>query len=109
MNVGSCIGLSQRIISTLCAMVCAGLLGAAPAAKAADLYLDNGGGAATNWATAANWDTAPDGTGGNPGAAPGAAGMMATLWYYVPRKEWDKTERIIRESGEAFSKDFPDG
>jgi hypothetical protein len=37
-----------------------------------------------------------------------AYGMMATTWIQVPSKEWDVTERIIRESGEAFSKDFPD-
>ena len=38
----------------------------------------------------------------------GAYGMMATTWFHVQRKEWDVVERIIRESGDAFSKDFPD-
>lgn len=37
-----------------------------------------------------------------------AYGMMATTWIQVPSKEWDVTERIVREAGEAFSKDFPD-
>ena len=37
-----------------------------------------------------------------------ALGMMATTWFQLPSKEWDVVERIIRESGEAFSKDFPD-
>ena len=37
-----------------------------------------------------------------------AYGMIATTWIQVPSKEWDVTERVIRESGEAFSKDFPD-
>ncbi len=37
-----------------------------------------------------------------------AHGMMATTWFHVQRKEWDVVERIIRESGEAFLKDFPD-
>jgi hypothetical protein len=37
-----------------------------------------------------------------------AYGMIATTWIQVPSKEWDVTERIIRESGEAFSKYFPD-
>jgi hypothetical protein len=38
----------------------------------------------------------------------GAEGMIATTWSHVQRKEWDVVERIIRESGEAFRKDFPD-
>lgn len=37
-----------------------------------------------------------------------ALGMIATTWTQVPSKEWDVTERIIRESGAAFCKDFPD-
>ncbi len=37
-----------------------------------------------------------------------AYGMMATTWFHVQRKEWDVVERIIRESGDAFRKDFPD-
>lgn len=41
-------------------------------------------------------------------AAYGADGMIATTWFHVQRKEWDVVERIIRQSGEAFSKDFPD-
>ena len=38
----------------------------------------------------------------------GAEGMIATTWFHVQRKEWDVVEKIIRESGEAFNKDFPD-
>lgn len=38
----------------------------------------------------------------------GATGMIATLWQYPRQSKWDVVERIIRESGEAFSKDFPD-
>lgn len=41
-------------------------------------------------------------------AAYGADGMIATTWAHVQRKEWDMVARIIRDSGEAFSKDFPD-
>lgn len=37
-----------------------------------------------------------------------ANGMIATTWVHVQRKEWDVVERIIRESGETFRKDFPD-
>jgi len=42
-------------------------------------------------------------------AAHGAYGMIATTWSHVQRKEWDEVQRIINESGETFSKDFPDG
>jgi len=35
-------------------------------------------------------------------------GMMATTWFHVQRKEWDVVKRIIKVSGETFSKDFPD-
>jgi len=38
----------------------------------------------------------------------GADGMIATTWFHVPRKEWNVVDRIIRESGKAFKKDFPD-
>lgn len=38
----------------------------------------------------------------------GAEGMIATTWFHVPRKEWDVVDRIIKNSGEAFMKDFPD-
>lgn len=38
----------------------------------------------------------------------GAYGMMATTWFHVQRKEWDVVEEIIKVSGEAFLKDFPD-
>jgi hypothetical protein len=38
----------------------------------------------------------------------GSDGMIATMWFHLQRKEWDVVERIIRESGETFSKDFPD-
>ncbi|PJA34818.1 MAG: hypothetical protein CO186_09060 [Zetaproteobacteria bacterium CG_4_9_14_3_um_filter_49_83] len=38
----------------------------------------------------------------------GAIGMMATTWYFVQRKEWDKVNRIIQFSGETFLRDFPD-
>jgi len=37
-----------------------------------------------------------------------AHGMIATTWFHVVRKEWDVVEYIIKVSGEAFSKDFPD-
>lgn len=37
-----------------------------------------------------------------------AYGMMATTWFHVQRNEWNVVERIIRESGAAFRKDFPD-
>jgi hypothetical protein len=38
----------------------------------------------------------------------GAEGMVATLWQFPRQNKWDVVERIIRESGEAFRKDFPD-
>lgn len=41
-------------------------------------------------------------------ATHGADGMIATTWWPVQGKEWDVVDRIIRDSGEAFSKDFPD-
>lgn len=41
-------------------------------------------------------------------ATQGADGMIATTWWSVPGGEWDVVARIIRESGEEFSKDFPD-
>ncbi len=41
-------------------------------------------------------------------ATNGASGMIATTWFHVQRKEWDVVERIIRESGAIFLKDFPD-
>jgi hypothetical protein len=34
--------------------------------------------------------------------------MIATTWWPVQGKEWDVVDKILRESGEAFSKDFPD-
>lgn len=37
----------------------------------------------------------------------GAAGMIATTWYYVGRKDWDTVERIIADSGRIFLKNFP--
>ncbi len=39
-------------------------------------------------------------------ATHGADGMIATTWFHVQNKEWDVVERIIRESGQAFGKDF---
>ncbi len=36
-----------------------------------------------------------------------AAGMVATTWYYVMRKDWETVDRIIKESGRIFSKSFP--
>lgn len=41
-------------------------------------------------------------------ATHGADGMIATTWFHVPHQDWDVVDSIIRESGEAFSKDFPD-
>ena len=38
----------------------------------------------------------------------GADGMIATTWWPVQGKEWGVVDRIIRDSGEAFDKDFPD-
>jgi hypothetical protein len=44
----------------------------------------------------------------------GASGMIATTWFEPQRKvdvivtKWDEVARIIRDSGEAFNKDFPD-
>lgn len=37
----------------------------------------------------------------------GAAGMIATTWYYVGRKDWDTVERIIADSGRIFLNNFP--
>ena len=37
-----------------------------------------------------------------------AYGMMATSWFHVTRREWDKVDRIIKFSGETFQKDFLD-
>jgi autotransporter-associated beta strand protein len=42
-------------------------------ASADNLYWDFGASPDTNWFDVANWDTAADGTGGDPGAVPGAA------------------------------------
>lgn len=41
-------------------------------------------------------------------ATHGADGMIATTWFHVPQQDWDVVERIMRESGDAFRKDFPD-
>jgi len=38
----------------------------------------------------------------------GAAGMIATTWWHVQKKQWDKVDRIINFSGKTFLKDFPD-
>ncbi|MFN6946484.1 MAG: family 20 glycosylhydrolase [Cytophagaceae bacterium] len=38
-----------------------------------------------------------------------AYGMMATTWWYVQKRNWDIVEKIIKISGDIFSKDFPDG
>lgn len=38
----------------------------------------------------------------------GGAGMIATTWFHVQKKEWDVVDRIIKESGEILLKDFPD-
>lgn len=37
-----------------------------------------------------------------------AYGMMATTWFYVQRKRWDTVSSIIRDSGMAFQRGFPD-
>lgn len=41
-------------------------------------------------------------------AEQGADGMIATTWFHVQRKEWDVVGNIIKTSGRAFNKDFPD-
>lgn len=41
-------------------------------------------------------------------ATHGADGMIATTWFHVPQQDWDVVDNIIRESGDAFRKDFPD-
>jgi len=38
----------------------------------------------------------------------GADGMIATIWFYLQRKEWGTVESIVRESGEIFLREFPD-
>ncbi|MEO0096419.1 MAG: family 20 glycosylhydrolase [candidate division WOR-3 bacterium] len=38
-----------------------------------------------------------------------AYGMMATTWGHVQKRNWDIVERIIKISGDTFSKDFADG
>ncbi len=40
-------------------------------------------------------------------AMQGSDGMIATTWFYVPRKEWNVVDEIIRYSGKIFSQDFP--
>ena len=35
-----------------------------------------------------------------------AAGMVATTWYYVQRKDWDTVDRIIRQSSKMFEEAF---
>lgn len=42
-------------------------------------------------------------------ASHGAYGMIASTWFHVRSREWDVIETIIRTSGEAFRKDFPEG
>ncbi len=37
-----------------------------------------------------------------------AYGMMATTWWHVQKKQWDKVEQIINYSGNVFLKYFPD-
>jgi hypothetical protein len=32
----------------------------------------------------------------------GAAGMMATTWFYVPQRRWERVEKILRTSASAF-------
>lgn len=38
----------------------------------------------------------------------GAKGMMATTWFHVQKNEWGIVDDIIKVSGEAFMRDFPD-
>jgi hypothetical protein len=38
----------------------------------------------------------------------GAEGMIATTWFHVSRKEWGVVNKIIRNSGAAYRKEFPD-
>lgn len=37
-----------------------------------------------------------------------AYGMMATIWFHVPLKEWDTVEQILSESGKHFATDASD-
>lgn len=38
----------------------------------------------------------------------GADGMIATTWWHVQKNEWEVVDDLIRASGEAFRKHFPD-
>jgi autotransporter-associated beta strand protein len=49
------------------------VLAATAPIQAATLYWDGGASPSTLWTAVNNWDTASDGTGGNPGSAPGAS------------------------------------
>jgi len=60
--------LSVRVSGAVMSVL---LILGASASRAATLYWDGNGLASNNWATLAGWDTLADGTGGNPGAAPG--------------------------------------
>ena len=44
----------------------------------------------------------------NYAALHGANGMIATTWFHVQKKDWDVVHNIIKVSGEAFLKYFPD-
>jgi len=33
---------------------------------------------------------------------PPAEGMIATVWFYLRRKQWETVESIIRISGDAY-------
>ena len=38
-----------------------------------------------------------------------AYGMMATTWWHVQKRNWDIVDKIIKISGDTFSKDFTNG
>lgn len=65
--------IQRPVASATVVLITAMLIASAMSTKAANLYWDFGGTPATTWTTLANWDTAADGAGGDPLAAPGAS------------------------------------
>ena len=77
--------------------------GALGSAKAEILYWDGSGTPNTNWALQANWNTAPDGSGSDPLAAPGAGSIA---WFNVSSLNSAQTATLaaaLSVSGFVFS------
>jgi len=84
-------GSKARFRAVAVAVLClAAMLWAGPA-QAAVIYWDFGGTPTTTWTTLANWDTAANGTGGNPAAAPGA---LDTAYFNISTLNTNQTATL---------------